>query len=313
MPNTATRLTGEHARAEHFLALVFDRVPLQQKKVRAFFEHTPEAHEDLAQFLHMYRTVWDETGGLDALADAYARVVNEVMMCRKDFMRSGTYALSSQVEAGERVYHNAEQMVPYMMGLGVSQYLWQSHYRIFDFFKQCVASQPRNGRFLEVGSGHGIFTNIMADYVADDAVIDVVDISAVSIALSKQLLAAANPHKAPRIRFTESDIANYASAQRYDFIVMGEVLEHVEAPHSILHALKRLCADQGRIYITTCANCPAIDHVYHFHNVEEIRRMIADVGLNIAEEIVVPSEEGKSLEYHEKFKLDILYGAMLTR
>jgi len=297
-----------------FLSHIYANKPLQQKKVNAFFARMPEARVELESFLRTYQPIWQrpEMGGLEGLADAYSRMVGEMMICRMDFMRSGNYATISQTDALERVYHNPEQMLPYMLGLAVSQYLWQAHYQLLSFYKHCVSLQNPSGRFLEVGSGHGVFTHYLASQVNKDGVIDVVDISPVSIALSKQLLSATNPELAKRIRFFESDVAKYKADKPYDFIVMGEVLEHVEAPLSILHALKGLLTDNGSIYVTTCANCPAIDHIYLFHNIEEIRAIVREAGFVIAEECVAPSED-KSMEYHEKYKLDILYGALLKK
>ncbi len=300
---------------DSFLSSVYASVPSQQKKVTAFYAATPEAREELGVFLSIYQPVWQQTeiGGLEGLAKAYARMLDEVMLCRKDFMRSGTYSMASQADAFEHVYNNHDQMLPYMLGLAVSQYLWQSHYQILSFFKRCVSVQNPSGRFLEVGSGHGIFLNYLAGKTSPGAVIEVVDISSVSIALSKNLLAATNPDAAKRIPFFESDIAHYKAQKPYDFIVMGEVLEHVESPSAVLQSLKVLLSENGSLYVTTCVNCPAIDHVYLFNHVDEIRALISSAGFTIADEVVIPSEESKSLEYHVKHKLDILYAALLKK
>lgn len=300
---------------DEFLSHIYARLPTQQKKVEAFFARTPEARAELSEFLAMYRPIWEKPaiGGLTGLADAYARLIGEVMMCRMQFMRTGTYALDSQAEAMKHVYDNASQMIPYMLGLAVSQYMWQSHYKLLGFYKHCVQIQNPKGRFLEVGSGHGIFVNYLASQIAPEATLDVVDISPVSIAMSKDLLSATNPTAFKRIRFTESDVMDYSMEAPYDFIGMGEVLEHVEAPVDILKALRRLASNSGSVYVTTCVNCPAIDHVYLFRSVDEIREVITKAGFAVAEEIVVPSEDSKPLEYHAKHKLDILYGALLKK
>jgi 2-polyprenyl-3-methyl-5-hydroxy-6-metoxy-1,4-benzoquinol methylase len=300
---------------DDFLSYVFARLPTQQKKVSAFFAREPRARQELGEFLTMYRPIWEkpEVGGLVGLADAYGRLISEVMFCRIQFMRTGTYALDSQAEAMKQIYDNASQMIPYMLGLAVSQYLWQSHYKLLHFYKHCVGLQNPNGRFLEVGSGHGIFVNYLASQITPEATLEVVDISPVSIAMSKELLAATNPAAAKRIRFTESDVIDYRAEETYDFIGMGEVLEHVEDPVAILQSLRRHAGDSGSVYVTTCVNAPAIDHVYLFHNVEEIRTVIGQAGFEVSEEIVVPSEEGKSIEFHQNNKLDILYGALLKK
>jgi hypothetical protein len=43
--------------------------------------------------------------------------------------------------------------------------------------------------------------------------------------------------------------------------------------------------------MTTCTNAPALDHIYHYKNVNEIREMIYAAGLNIISEEVLPAED----------------------
>ena len=106
------------------------------------------------------------------------------------------------------------------------------------------------------------------------------------------------------------DILNMDFEEKYDFITMGEVLEHVIHPEKLLIKLKQLLNPKGRIYISTCVNCPAIDHVYHFKKVEEIREMIQACGLKIESELVLPVEELPMEEIVRK-KVTINYCSIL--
>ncbi len=85
---------------------------------------------------------------------------------------------------------------------------------------------------------------------------------------------------------------------QFDFITMGEVIEHVEDPKPLLQNISRLLKPQGKAFLTTCANSPAIDHIYLFHNVEEIRELFSNCGLEIVEEIILPigKNEGSSID-----------------
>ena len=114
------------------------------------------------------------------------------------------------------------------------------------------------------------------------------------------------------INFYTSDINDYKADKKYDFITMGEVIEHVDDPLKILKSLYKLLSDDGKLFITTCANCPAIDHVYYFKNIEEIKVLINKAGFSIDVELTAPSEN-KSDKYLEKFKVDIIYAAILTK
>ncbi|HRH58749.1 MAG TPA: class I SAM-dependent methyltransferase, partial [Chitinophagales bacterium] len=134
----------------------------------------------------------------------------------------------------------------------------------------------------------------------------VVDISQTSIDLTKSFI------EDERVNYNLIDIFDFAPAQKYDFITMGEVLEHVEDPLSLLNRLNELLDDDGTIFITTPTNAPSIDHIYLFNNVQEIRDLINSTGFTIKSENCFISEE-VSLEKAEKRKITVLYGAFLTK
>jgi len=297
-----------------FLSHIYARNPGQQKKIGAFFARVPEARTALGNFLTAYNFLWEtpEIGGIAGLAAAYLHVLDEMAYCRVQFTRTGRYPCTSQNAVKEQIYLNSQQMLPHILGLAVSHYLWPAQYQLLEFYKQCVNAQNTSGRFLEVGSGLGIFASILANHITAKATIDIVDISPVSIAFAQKLLLATNGPATQQMRFIESDIACHAAAEPYDFIGMGEVLEHVESPSQILKTLHGLLADDGFLYLSTCANCPAIDHVYLFHTIEDIRSLIHDSGFRILRELIAPSEN-KPLEYIEKNKLDILYATLLEK
>jgi 2-polyprenyl-3-methyl-5-hydroxy-6-metoxy-1,4-benzoquinol methylase len=77
------------------------------------------------------------------------------------------------------------------------------------------------------------------------------------------------------VKFLLGDVTNVDLGARFDFITMGEVLEHVEQPQKLLIRLKELLVPGGRAFVSTCANCPAIDHVHQFDNIGQIRKMIS--------------------------------------
>jgi hypothetical protein len=89
-------------------------------------------------------------------------------------------------------------------------------------------------------------------------------------------------------------------------------LEHLDDAPGMLRRLHQLLAQDGRLFITTCANCPAIDHVYHFTSVQHIRDTLTQAGLSIVEEVVAPSEDRSEADL-ERMKIDIAYAALLKR
>ena len=60
---------------------------------------------------------------------------------------------------------------------------------------------------------------------------------------------------------------------------MGEVLEHVEQPEVFLRRIAELAKDDAFIFITTCINAPAVDHIYLWRTTDELEEMIEASGL----------------------------------
>ena len=50
---------------------------------------------------------------------------------------------------------------------------------------------------------------------------------------------------------TDPDAVRALNAGTYDLVLLGEIIEHVDNPVGLLRAAKILCAEQGRIVITT--------------------------------------------------------------
>lgn len=293
------------------LNYIFERNSAQEKKISAFLTQ-PQVLDELDGFLQNYAAYMDASGlTVFDLADAYLKMVEEMCTARLEFTRTGKYPMPTQHEAIIGVYDNHKVMTGFMLGLGLSQFLWSQHFNLLMFYRENISQIKDGGRFLEVGSGHGLFLKELLAKIHISHV-DVVDISAASITISKEIILALAPDAYSRLHFIHQDILEFQSPHKYSFITMGEVLEHVEHPLEILHSLLNILADDGRIYISTCANCPTLDHVYHFETLDQIREMIEFAGFEIESEIIAPAE-CCSMERLIKKKIDIVFGAIIKR
>ena len=93
---------------------------------------------------------------------------------------------------------------------------------------------------------------------------------------------------------------------------MGEVLEHVEQPEVFLRRIAELATDDAFIFITTCINAPAVDHIYLWRTTDELEEMIEASGLSIVEPLRLPYE-GKSLEDSREERLPINVAYVLAK
>jgi 2-polyprenyl-3-methyl-5-hydroxy-6-metoxy-1,4-benzoquinol methylase len=224
-----------------------------------------------------------------------------------EFVRTGKYTSSTFEEVNKRVYGRPETMEYYMHGLIMSQFLWKHHYQILDYFINTLPQYKEQTKsYLEIGAGHGLYLSKALEILNNDTTFTVVDISETSIDLAKRFT------DDKRINFNVKDIFDFNEKEKYDFITLGEVMEHVEDPLKLLIKLHGLLSDDGILYITTPTNAPTIDHIYLFNNVQEIRDLLNKAGFTIVSEMPFLAED-VSMEKAEKFKITILYGAFLKK
>ena len=70
--------------------------------------------------------------------------------------------------------------------------------------------------------------------------------------------------------------------------------------------------ENGEIFLSTCVDCPSIDHVFHFKSVKEIDDMIVSSGFKIIDKLVLPVED-KPMDEIIKRKITINYCALLKK
>lgn len=221
------------------------------------------------------------------------------------FMRTDEYRCKSSADAYESVYSDPAVMEPYMHGLLFSQILWKHHYKIYEFFTRSITEyRGQVDNYLEIGGGHGLYLSEAIKTLGSDTRYTMVDISESSLQMAKTFVTDGD------VDFVLSDINDYAPREKFDFISMGEVLEHVDDPKALLETLAGLLSDDGTLFVTTPTNAPAIDHIYLFRNEAEIDQLITDSGFRIKDKIGVFSEDVDK-EVGEKNKIAMLYGAFL--
>ena len=259
-----------------------------------------------AEFLMKYEQILIARGEtLEYAVDCYLQMLADINYESVRFLESGSYSSKSFEEVNQRVYANPAIMNYYMHGLLLSQFLWPHHYRVLEFFGEMIQHHRAPVRhYLEVGGGHGLYLAEAIRHLGDQADYTVVDISESSLQMTKALTSAS------KVNYILSDIYKFEPEHPYDFIVMGEVMEHVEDPLSLLTKLKNLLSKQGKLFITTPTNAPAIDHIYLFRNTEEIRSLIRDAAYSIVSERCILTEDIPK-EMAERFKVSEIFAATL--
>ena len=148
---------------------------------------------------------------------------------------------------------------------------------VWFFIKNISNFKGNVNNYLEVGCGHGLFLLEAIKKFKKTTNFEIVDISKTSIEISKSIINFLVKEKL-KINYLLSDIFKVNLKKKFEFITLGEVLEHVDKPHELLKKIHGLIAENGEIFLSTCVDCPSIDHVFHFKSVKEIDDMIVSSG-----------------------------------
>ncbi len=222
---------------------------------------------------------------------------------RLEFLRTGHYASSSFAEVEQRVYANPEIMEYYMYGLVFSQFLWPEQYARLEFFcRELPRYRDHIANYLEIGGGHGIYISSAAELLNGGTHFDLVDISATSMELARAM----SPCTGIHYHLCDIFDFNVDLQRRYDFIVIGEVLEHLEDPRKLLAKVRGMLSPGGHAFISTPVNAPTADHIHLFHHVREIRDLLASEGCSIESEATryaedVPEAKAERLKVAQMF------------
>ncbi len=285
------------------------RNPLHGKKIAKNFKNFDSSHEAKSnELLEKYISLVNKDGNtIDYLIDCYLNMIADFNYEGVQFQQTGEYSSKSFKEVNARVYNNPEIMNYHMHGLLISQFLWKHHYDILLYYNELIAQNTNHiNHYLEVGGGHGLYISEAIKILDRQTNFDLVDISSYSLDIAKGMI------RNEKVNFFLTDIFNYSTNKKYDFISMGEVLEHVEDPVNLLVKIKSLLNDSGKLFITTPTNAPAIDHIYLFKCAKEIRNVIEKAGFRIEKEKCIYTEDVPA-EVAEKYKISMMFAGLLTK
>jgi ubiquinone/menaquinone biosynthesis C-methylase UbiE len=232
----------------------------------------------------------------DYLSDCYLTIVGDTLREQMYFQKHRKYRYSSFKEVADNVYFNDEYMSFYMYGLALTSFLWPNHLALFRFFAETLPND-RGGAYLEIGPGHGYFLMTAMERSAYAEFLGV-DISETSISQTRALLEhygrGSKAKKGFELRCMDF-LASGLPAASFDAVVMGEVLEHVERPELFLREIGRVAKKDAHVFVTTCINAPAVDHIYLFGDTQQLETLFADNGFTVKSRLIRPYE-GKTLE-----------------
>lgn len=293
---------------QRFIKIIENKSPMQAKRINKFLSrcgdqiYWKKANEFADNFL---KYLENENISIDYAVDCYLQVCEDMIKEQIYFLKTGRYSCSDSADAYNSVYSSIDIMKPYMIGIALSQFLWENHYKMYSFFNDIIIRKENIKNYLEIGAGHGLFVASAINYL-NAKKYSIIDLSPISLSICKRVVPFFTSNDI-NLEYVEKNALNLDEKNKYDFITMGEVIEHVNDPYPLVKKVARLLNKNGTAFLTTCANAPAIDHVFLFNNVEEIRELIINSGLLIKNELILQVERCTNDE-----KFGINYAAEVT-
>lgn len=275
--------------------------PFQKKYFENSFMLSNEEIKEFSQVIDFY----NEDYSIEKMAEAYLLFVEDTLNETKYFteLKGTRYRYKSLNEVNDKVYQNEQYMNKYMLGLMLSGYLWDNHRKIHQWFKN-KAAEFSGENFLEIGPGHGMyFTEMMnlnrfKKYFA-------IDLSETSLKMTERFVQKFAYGKGSYELICDN-VFSHAFDGLFDGVVVSEVLEHVENPDRLLNIIYHISSANANIYVNVPINAPAIDHIFLFSNIDEVKNMVDKSGFKIVDECIVTANN-KSIEQAVKKKYAINY------
>lgn len=261
---------------EKFIDMVRQRDELQNK----YFEKWQVSAQEKEKFNFILLFFVEECGySMTDVVDSYV-FINE--MVREEtyyFIKNAKYRNSTFTEVNKIVYDNPAYMEKYMMGLSISDYIWINHIKMLRYFEK-NSSMFHGKRYLEIGPGLGQYL-IKAIHNCKFDQYCACDISKTSVEKCNKYLA--YRHLADQCTVIEKDFFQYTTDERFDCVVMGEVLAHVEQPEMMMKKICNLLTEGGTAFITTVINAPAVDHISLFGSIEQVLDLAKAAGFTVVD------------------------------
>jgi hypothetical protein len=202
------------------------------------------------------------------------------------FLQTKEYTHTDFESARREVYDNPEVMEKfYLDGLMLTHAFWPIHLDIHRFFRdEFLTRVPNAGVGAEFGFGHGLY---LLDVLRarPDTTARGYDISEFSVKYAGKLLRHGGI-ATDRFQLGLADVRVPlpAAPGEFGWAVFAEIMEHIPDPLTSLRYLRACMAPGSPAFITTVLNSNAIDHLYLFTHVDQVRTMLQEAGFAILAE-----------------------------
>lgn len=282
----------------------------QEKRINFIFKKANEEYfqfcEEIAKLVIAITKKWNQD--FNFISKSYNHLCTSTIKEQLYFKKYGEYSAIKNRRNTLEIYSSDKKMKILLIGLLMSQIFWKNHYKIIKWFENKIKNITCE-QFIEIGAGHGYFTKLFLKYNNPSRTV-ICDISKTSLEMTKSIISETS--NISNITFINKNFLELDVNNKYDFLIMGEVLEHVYDPVKFIKCARDYINSNGKIFISTCANCAQEDHLYRFNNINEIKNMILANNLIIEDDLICSSEDIDKDSW-EKEKIAVNYCAILKK
>jgi 2-polyprenyl-3-methyl-5-hydroxy-6-metoxy-1,4-benzoquinol methylase len=219
-----------------------------------------------------------------------------------NFRSTGKYRLSTFQDAYDQIYSKPEYMSRYINGILLSLALWRNQAVAMQYYIQKFLGGADGGDHLEVGPGHGMLLHFAEKY-GDFRSLTGWDVSESSFAATQNALSVWGTGSAATLKI-QNILEPVSGDQKFDSVVISEVLEHLDHPDVALRNLASCMRPGGRIFVNVPVNSPAPDHIFLWSTPEQVVELVASCGFDISDSALA-SVTGHTVDSARKRKLTL--------
>jgi hypothetical protein len=260
-----------------FVSDVFEEIkksnPMHWKKLNSNVHLFDDRHHAAFDFMcDEFMKVMDLNGySVTDVVIKYNEMLTSVLKAFIRYHRDGIYPNCSFSEVNARLYSNKFAVESFALASFLSEILWQQHFRLFYWYLDKINLYKSNiHSYLEIGGAHGQYMSYMERLIPE----------------VKKTILSTNPVSDMMVSWFSSRFISYDSVKdleniKYDWITLGETMEHYENPEYYVDLSIRHLNKSGYLFITAPVNAPAPDHVYHYKSSEEVLNFFENKGLTL--------------------------------
>lgn len=289
---------------DHCRKLLLTTHPDLAEMVNSLEQHNPD-YQTVAHYpAHVIRSLCKDEAQVQAALDGYIRFCDTFQQKQLNFARKNAYVHTDYEEVNQAVYQNEEYMTHTYYPALLFSYLFSSNYfEILRVFTQHFIPliQHRAGSSCEIGIGHGLLSSLALKSNPKLQGTGL-DISPVAEKVTSKVTGIMG---VPPVEVSTADATKSISIVNNQVMICAEVLEHLPDPALLLRQIRKAMAPDGLFFLTASINMESVDHLYLFHNDDEVIAMVNACGFEVVEKHIA-FLTGRDYRNNEELKLKLM-------